>query len=136
MAGTLDLSLNNFKNNSLENNSKNIINSIGEAFKNAVNKGAEKLSFPEGMDKTIKEGLEKIDFKEIGGKAAESALKAGMQALGMKSSLFNNVKGIFKAIQDGDLKNGLSKGLDAAIDIAKIPKVAKTVIKEGKNMIL
>ena len=136
MAGTLDLSLNNFKNNSLEGNSKNIINSIGEAFKNAINKGTEKLSFPDGMEKTVKEALDKIDLKEIGGKAAETALKTGMQALGMKSSLFQSVKGVFKAIQEGDLKGGLSSGLNAAIDLAKMPKVAKTIVKEGKDLIL
>ncbi|MBR6252458.1 MAG: hypothetical protein IKR04_01240 [Clostridia bacterium] len=136
MAGTLDLSLNNVKNNSLENTSKNIISSIGDAFKNAVTKGTEKLSFPEGMEKTVKEGLEKIDLKEIGGKAAETALKSGMQALGMKSSLFSSVKGVFKAIQEGDLKNGLSNGLNAAIDLVKIPTVAKTILKQGKDMIL
>ena len=136
MAGTLDLSLNNVKNNSLENTQKNIISSIGDAFKNAVTKGTEKLSFPEGMEKTVKEGLEKIDLKEIGGKAAETALKSGMQALGMKSSLFSSVKGVFKAIQEGDLKNGLSNGLNAAIDLVKIPTVAKTILKQGKDMIL
>ena len=136
MAGTLDLSLNNFKNVNLDNSSKNIINSIGEAFKNAVNKGAERLSFPDGMSQAVKEGLEKIDLKEIGGKAAESALKAGMQSLGMKSNLFSNVKGVFKAIQEGDLKGGLSSGLNAAIDIVKLPKVAKTILKQGKDVIL
>ena len=136
MAGTLALNLNDVKNNSLEGNSKNIINSIGEAFKNAVNKGTEKLSFPDGMENTVKEAFEKIDLKEIGGKAAETALKAGMQALGMKGSLFTNLKGVFKAIQEGDLKNGLSNGLNAAIDLVKMPTVAKTIVKQGKDLIL
>lgn len=136
MAGTLDLSLNSVKNNLLESSSKNIVNNIGDAFKNAVNKGTDKLEFPGDLGKTVKESFEKIDLKEIGGKAAETALKTGMQKLGIKSSLFTSVKGIFKAIQEGDLKGGLSSGLNAAIDLTKLPTVAKTILKQGKDAIL
>ena len=136
MAESLNLSLNDVKELQLGDQAKNILTNIGNAFSNAMQKGAEKLSFPEGMKEQVKLGLEKIDLKEIGGKAAEGALKAGMQKLGIKSGMFSNLKGIFEAVKEGDLKKGLSSGFNTAIDLVKLPKVAKTILKEGKNLIL
>ena len=52
---------NEVKDLSLPKQTKNIVSNIGEAFSNAVKKGTEKLSFPDGMKETVKEGFEKID---------------------------------------------------------------------------
>ena len=136
MTEGLSLSLNNAKEIQLTEQAKNITTSIGEAFSNAVKKGTEKITFPEGMVEKVKDGFEKIDFKEIGGKAAESALKEGMKSLGIKSTTFSSIKSIFEAIKEGDLKKGLSSGLNLAITKLKVPKSVKNIIKEGKNIIL
>lgn len=136
MAGELVLSLNQAKELSLNDQSKNIISNIGTAFSNAVKNGASKLEFPDNLGDKVKEGLSKIDLGEIGGKAAETALKTGLGKLGVKSNTFNSVKQIFEAVKEGDLKKGLSSGLNVAIDFLKVPKVAKTILKEGKDFIL
>ena len=136
MTRTLDLNLNEVKDLSLSKQTKNIVSNIGEAFSNAIKKGTEKLSFPDGMKETVKEGFEKIDLGEIGGKAAETALKVGLNKLGVKTTTFNSVKEIVEAVKEGDLKKGLSAGLNVAINLLKAPQVAKTVLKEGKELIL
>ncbi|MBR3281031.1 MAG: hypothetical protein IKI57_04230 [Clostridia bacterium] len=136
MAGELMLSLNSTKDLNINDQSKNILSNIGEVFSNAIKKGSEKLSFPDGLKEQVKEGFEKINLKEIGEKAAESALKEGMKKLGMKTSTFSSIKSIFEAVKEGDLKKGLSSGFNLAINVAKLPQVAKTVIKEGKDFIL
>lgn len=136
MTRTLEVNLNEAKDLSLVNQSKNIITNIGEAFSNAVKKGTEKLNFPDGMDEVVKEGFEKIDLGEIGGKAAETALKVGLNKLGIKSTTFNSVKDIIEAVKEGDLKKGLSAGLNVAINLVKAPQAAKTILKEGKELIL
>lgn len=114
----------------------NIFQNISEAFSNAVKKGVDSLSFPEQLGESVKKGLEKIDLKEIGSAAAESALKKGMSKLGMKSTTFNGLKGVAEAIKEGDLKKGLESGLNAAISLLKVPQAAKTMIKGGKDLIL
>ena len=136
MAGSLELSLNNEKGLSFDNQAKNIITNIGEAFSNAVKKGSEKLSFPDNLGESVKQGFEKINLGEIGGKAAETALKVGLSKMGISSNTFSSVKQIFEAVKEGDLKKGLSAGLNTAINLIKVPKVAKTVLKEGKELIL
>ncbi len=136
MAGTLELTLNSAKELSLDNQTKNIITNIGDAFSNAVKKGSEMLNFPDNLGESVKLGLDKIDLSEIGGKAAESALKVGLSKLGINSNTFTSVKQIFEAVKEGDLKKGLSSGLNVAINLLKVPQVAKTVLKEGKELIL
>ena len=136
MAGSLELSLNSEKGLSFDNQAKNIITNIGEAFSNAVKKGSEKLSFPDNLGESVKQGFEKINLGEIGGKAAETALKVGLSKMGISSNTFSSVKQIFEAVKEGDLKKGLSAGLNTAINLIKVPKVAKTVLKEGKELIL
>ena len=136
MAGELALTLNQVKDLTLPDNSKNIITNIGTAFSNAVLKGTEKLSFPNNLGEVVKEGLSKIDLGEIGEKAAEGALKVGLSKLGVNSNTFSSIKQIFEAVKEGDLKKGLSSGLNVAIDIIKAPQVAKTILKEGKDLIL
>ena len=81
MANSLSLSLNDMKGLNLDNQAKNIITGIGDAFSNAVKKGTEKLSLPDGMFQKVKEGFEKINLQEIGGKAAESALKESIKTI-------------------------------------------------------
>ncbi len=132
----LTLSLNDAKNLNLENQTKNIITNIGDAFTNAVKKGAEKLQFPDGLKDAVKEGFDKIDLSEIGGKAAEVALKTGLSKIGINNTTFTSVKQIFEAVKEGDLKKGLSSGLNVAINLLKVPQVAKTILKEGKELIL
>ena len=136
MVGNLELSLNNVRELSLDNQSKNIITNIGDAFSNAIKKGSEKLSFPDELGEKVKTGLEKIDLGEIGEKAAESALKLGLSKLGIKTTTFNSVKEIFEAIKEGDLKKGLSAGFNTVISLLNIPQTAKTIMKEGKDLIL
>ena len=136
MVGNLELSLNNVRELSSDNQSKNIITNIGDAFSNAIKKGSEKLSFPDELGEKVKTGLEKIDLGEIGEKAAESALKLGLSKLGIKTTTFNSVKEIFEAIKEGDLKKGLSAGFNTVISLLNIPQTAKTIMKEGKDLIL
>ena len=136
MAGELTLSLNKVKDLDLNDQSKNILSNIGEVFSKAIKKGSEKLSFPNGLKEQVKEGFEKINLKEIGEKAAESALKEGMKKLGIKSNTFSSLKGVFEAVKEGDLKKGLSSGFNLAINTVKLPQVAKTIIREGKDFIL
>ena len=136
MAKALGLSLNDAKELTLDKQAQNIITNIGEAFSNAVKKGSEKLSLPDDLGNAVKEGFEKIDLGEIGGKAAETALKVGLNKLGIKSNTFTSVKQIFEAVKEGDLKKGLSSGLNVAINLLKVPTVAKTILKEGKELIL
>lgn len=136
MTNTLTLDINKQRDITLDNQSTNILTNISDAFQNAVKKGAEKINFPENLGEKVKEGLEKIDLKEIGSFAAESALKMGMKNLGMKSSTFTSVKNIFDAVKEGDLKKGLASGLNIAIGLLKVPTTAKTLLKNGKNLIL
>ncbi len=136
MANILSLELDKGKEITLEEQAGNILNNISDAFSNAVKKGAEKINFPDNLGEKVKEGLEKIDLKEIGSSVAENALKAGMKSLGIKTGTFNSIKNIFDAVKEGDLKNGLSSGLNIVISALKIPTTAKTLLKNGKNLIL
>ena len=136
MTNSLTLDLNKEKEITLGNQADNILSNISNAFSNAVKKGSELINFPDTLGETVKQGLEKIDLKEIGESAVESALKTGMKSLGMKSSTFNSLKNIFDAVKEGDLKKGLTSGLNVAIGTLKIPTTAKTLLKNGKNLIL
>jgi hypothetical protein len=136
MAGSLSLSLNDVKDLSLDNQAKNIITNIGDAFSKAVQKGAEKISMPDNLSTAVKEGLKKINLQDIGGKAAESALKEGLKKLGITSTTFSSVKGVIEAVKEGDLKKGISNGINIAINALKVPNAAKTLLKDGKNLIV
>ena len=136
MNQALQLNINQEKDIVLEKQSRNILENISDAFSNAVKKGTEKIVLPENWNEKVKEGLEKIDLKGIGEAAVEGALKIGMKNLGMKSSTFTSLKNIFEAVKEGDLKKGLASGLNVAIGALKIPTTAKTLLKNGKNVIL
>jgi len=136
MTNTLTLDLNTQKEITLDKQSGNIFENIGTAFSNAVKKGTELINFPDNLGETVKNGLEKIDLKEIGASAVENALKTGMKSLGMKTSTFNNLKDIVNAIKEGNLKDGLDSGLDIAINLLKVPTTAKTFLKSGKSLII
>ena len=136
MTNTLTLDLNTQKEITLDKQSVNIFENIGTAFSNAVKKGSELINFPDNLGETVKNGLEKINLKEIGASAVENALKTGMKSLGMKTSTFNNLKDIVNAVKEGNLKGGLESGLDIAINLLKVPTTAKTFLKSGKNLIL
>ena len=136
MENTLTLELNKNNELALPENSKNIFSNIGDAFSNAVNKGRELLPIPEEYKETVKNGLERFDFKDVAKTAAESALRSGMKNLGMKVGTFDSIKGLIEAIKAGDLKKGLSEGIDLAVSVIKIPSNVKTLIKSGKNVIL
>ena len=132
------LELNLEKNNEiiLTEESKNIFENIGDAFSNAINKIGELIEIPDKYKDVVKEGVSKFDFKGIASAAAESALKSGMKSMGMKVSTFNDIKGVFEAIKEGDLKKGLSEGIDFAMSVVKIPTNVKNVIKSSKTLIL
>ena len=136
MSNTLALELNREKEITLGDKSDNILSNISDAFSNAVKKGAELINFPDGIGEVVKDGLDKIDIKEIGMSAVETALKTGMKSLGMKSSTFSSLKNIFDAVIEGNLKKGLASGLNVVIGMLKIPTTAKTLLKNGKNLIL
>ena len=136
MAESLSLSLNDAKDLSLDNQAKNIITNIGDAFSKAVQKGVQKIEMPENLSNSLIDGFKKIDLKGIGGKAAESALKEGVKKLGINSTTFNSVKGIIEAVKEGDLKKGISNGLNIAINALKAPSTAKSLLKNGKNLIV
>lgn len=136
MSNTLALDLNNEKEITLTNQAGNILSNISNAFSNAVKKGSELINFPDNLGEKVKEGLEKIDLKEIGSSAVESALKSGMTSLGMKASTFNSLKSVFDAVKEGDLKKGLTSGLNVVIGALKVPTSAKTLLRNGKNLIL
>jgi hypothetical protein len=136
MAGTLSLDLTKEKGIDLGEKANSIVSNISDAFSNAVKKGTESIKFPDGFAEKVRTGFEKIDLKEIGNSAALSALKTGMNNLGMKTSTFNNLKDIFDAVRSGDLKKGLSSGLNVAISALKVPSTIKNLIKDGKNIIL
>ncbi len=134
MENTLTLELE--KEPQLGKQSTSIISNISEAFGEAIKKGTSQMNFPDNIGEAVKSGLEKIDLKDIGSAAVESALKTGMKNLGMKAGMFNNIKDIFEAIKEGGLKKGLSAGLNVVIGLLKIPTKAKTMIKNGKDLIL
>lgn len=136
MTNALTLDLNSQREITLDKQSGNIISNISDAFSNAVKKGTEAINFPDNIGEKVKAGLEKIDIKEIGSKAVESALRTGMKNLGMKTSTFDNIKGVFEAIKEGDLKGGLNSGINAIVSVLKIPTTAKTLIKDAKSFIL
>lgn len=136
MANTLSLSLNDFKDINLTEQAKNITQGIGSAFQEAMKKATSKLDFPDDMGQAVKDGLEKIDIKSIGGKAGEAALREGLKSLGLKTSSFSGLKGILEAVKEGDLKKGLSSGVDTIVSFLKVPKVAKTIIKQSKDFII
>ena len=97
MDKSLSVELNKDKEITFVEQSQNILNNISQAFSNAVKKGTELIEFPDNIGASIKDGIEKMDLKEIGASAVESALKSGMKSLGMKSSTFNSLKNIFDA---------------------------------------
>lgn len=120
----------------LTEESNNIFKNISEAFSNAMKKCEELLQIPDEYKDIVKEGFDKIDLKEIANSATEGALRSGMKSLGMKVSTFDNIKELFEAIKEGDLKKGLSEGIDLAVSAFKIPTALKNTIKSGKTLIL
>lgn len=136
MVNELSLNLNQEKEISLDKQAGNIISNISSAFSNAVKKGTEKIELPNDWGEKVKAGLEKINLKEIGESVAETALKAGMKNLGMKTSTFNSLKGVVDAVREGDLKKGLTSGFNVVISLLKVPMTAKTILKNGKDIVL
>ena len=132
------LELNLEKNNEiiLTEESKNIFTNVADAFSNAVNKIGDIIEIPDKYKDIVKDGIEKFDFKGIANDVTETALKSGMKSMGMKVSTFNDIKGVLEAIKEGDLKKGLSEGIDLAISVLKIPSTVKNTIKSGKTLIL
>lgn len=136
MEKTLELNLNSEKEIVLEKHSKNILENISDAFSNAIKKGTDLINLPDNWSEEVKSGLEKIDLKEIGESVVETALKAGMKSLGMKTSTFNSLTSIFDAVKEGDLKKGLDSGFNITIGMLKIPTNVKTLLKNGKDVVL
>ena len=100
MNNTLTLNLNEEKEIALEKQSKNILDTISDAFSNAVKKGTELIKLPDNWGEEVKAGLEKIDIKEIRESVVETALKTGLKKLGVKTSTFNSVKGVIDAVKE------------------------------------
>lgn len=136
MEKVLELNLEKSNEIILTEESKNIFENIADAFSNAVNKIGELIEIPDKYKEVVKDGINKFDFKGIASSATEAALKSGMKSMGMKVSTFNDIKGIFEAIKEGDLKKGLSEGIDLGVSVMKIPANIKNVIKSGKELIL
>lgn len=132
------LELNLEKNNEvvLTEESKNIFENVADAFSNVVNKIENVIEIPDKYKDVVKESISKFDFKGVANAATETALRSGMKSLGMKVSTFDDIKGVFEAIKEGDLKKGLSEGIDLAVSLLKIPSSVKNTIKSGKTLIL
>ena len=120
----------------LTEESNNIFKNVSEAFSNAMKKCEGLLQIPDEYKDVVKDSLDKIDLKELANSATEGALRSGMKSLGMKVSTFDNIKDLFDAIKEGDLKKGLSEGIDLAVATFKIPTALKNTIKSGKTLIL
>lgn len=136
MEKVLNLELEKSNDIVLTNESKNIFEDVSSAFSNAINKITDFVQIPEKYKQTVKEQFENFNIKEVAGAATETALRTGMKSLGMKVSTFDNIKDLFDAIKEGDLKSGLSEGIDIALSAIKIPNTVKNVIKSGKTLIL
>lgn len=131
------LSLNLEKNNEiiLTEESKNIFENVSEAFSKTMGKIGDLIPVPDEYKDTLKQNIKNIDLKGIAASATEGALRSGMKSLGMKTSTFDDIKGLIEAIKEGDLKKGLSEGIDLAVTALKIPAKLKSGIKAGKDLI-
>ena len=56
--------------------------------------------------------------------------------MGMKTSTFNSLKSILEAVKEGDLKKGLTAGFNVVISLLKVPTTAKTILKNGKDLVI
>ena len=136
MEKILNLELNKGDELVITREAKNIFENVSDAFSNTINKIGDFINIPEKYKENVKEQFEKFDVKEIASSAAEVALRSGMKSLGMKVSTFDNIKDLYDAIKEGDLKKGISEGIDIALSCVKIPGSVKNAIQSGKTLIL
>lgn len=136
MENVLNLELE--KNNEiiLTKESKNIFDNVANAFSNAFDKLGDVVKIPDNYKEKVAEQFKNFDVKEIASAATETALRTGMKSLGMKVSVFDNIKDLGTAIKEGDIKSCISKGIDVALSTMKLPSTVKNAIKSGKTLIL
>lgn len=136
MENVLNLELEKNNDIVLTKESKNIFETVGNAFSNTMNKIGDIVNVPDEYKEKVTNQFKNFNAKEVASAAAETALRTGMKSLGMKVSVFDNIKNLYEAIKEGDLKNGLSKGIDLALSMVKLPSSVKNAIKSGKTLIL
>lgn len=116
---------------------QNIVESVSEAFANAVSKGIENVDIDLEYKDIVKSETKKTDFKKIGRNVGEAALRIGAKAIGINTTTFDNTKDLIEALRAGNVKEGLSSALDIGIDLFKgVPSAAKKLIKASKNELL
>lgn len=120
----------------LTKETKNVFENIADAFSNTVNKIGDLIPISDEYKTKAKEQFQNFDAKKVASAAAETALRTGMKSLGMKVSVFDNIKDLFEAIKKGDLKSSLSEGIDLMLSASKLPTNVKNAIKSGKTLIL
>lgn len=120
----------------LTKETKNVFENIADAFSNTVSKIGDLIPISDEYKTKAKEQFQNFDAKKVASAAAETALRTGMKSLGMKVSVFDNIKDLFEAIKKGDLKSSLSEGIDLMLSASKLPTNVKNAIKSGKTLIL
>lgn len=136
MENVLNLELEKNNDVILTKESKNIFENVANALSNAFDKIGDVIQIPDNYKGKVEEQIKNFDIKGIASAAAETALRSGMKSLGMKVSVFDNIKDLGTAIKEGDINSCISKGIDLALSTMKLPNTVKNAIKSGKTLIL
>lgn len=139
----LENNLTNEKNIEIEKEQKTFLETnIGQAINTGLDFGLKAIlpDFIENDIIDIKDSLIKGGFKEAAQTAINSAINLGKSIQGIFTGKFENISQIKTAIQKGGLIDGISDGLDLAIDWAKkekhISSSTAKLIKKGKKEIV
>lgn len=123
---------------SVDDSILNAASTVKEAFNNTLDKGLNNLNVEAGMLDKVKEGLKKVNVKEVASNTIDTALKSTLKmAVGAKAKTVDTFKNIGKAIRDCDLKEGLKNVVHLGVDAIKgIPTSIKNVVKDGVDLVL
>lgn len=92
MENVLNLELEKNNDIVLTKESKNIFETVGNAFSNTMNKIGDIVNVPDEYKEKVTNQFKNFNAKEVASAAAETALRTGMKSLGMKVSVFDNIK--------------------------------------------
>lgn len=130
-----NLNIENLQNNFLKTN-------IGQIANNAIDIGL-KMILPDTVENEVievKDALISGGIDDAITTAVENAIKIGKKALGIKKINFESVGQAESALLNGDLKKGISNGIDFVIDKLNksqiLPDKICSIIKNGKDLIL
>lgn len=112
----------------------NVINDISEMLEKNIGLEMDKID----VNESIWEKMSKSSVAEVVKVAAESVLKGVLKKqFGINFSTFNDMKDTWNAVMDGNLKEALKNGSDAAINnIPLLDGITKTTIKNIKNAVI